>query len=77
MKVAICQSCGSIAQKQGNIILNGSDNLFSCPVCKGIWQEISQDSLPVQLEIISKKRFATLQKETKESIATTKEQAEA
>lgn len=76
MKIAICQSCGSIADKQSDVILNGSDNLFSCPVCKGSWQEISGDSLPIQFEIVSKKRFAELQKETKEAIQTAKEQSE-
>ena len=76
VKVAICQSCGSIAEKQSDVVLNGQDDLYSCPVCKGEWKPISKDSLPVQFEVVIKKRFAELQKETKENIATAKKQTE-
>ena len=62
MKVAVCQSCGSIADKQSDVVLNGQDDLYSCPVCKGEWKPISKDSLPVQFEVVIKKRFADLRK---------------
>lgn len=76
MKVAICQGCGSIADKQSDVVLNGSDNLFSCPVCKGSWQEASNDSLPIQFETITKKQLAELKQKTKENIQLAKEQIE-
>jgi hypothetical protein len=76
MKVAICQSCGSIADAQSDVVLNGSNSLFSCPICKGSWQEVSEDSLPVQFEKLGKKCFVELQRKTKEEIQTVKEQKE-
>jgi len=77
MKLAICQSCGSIADKQSDVVLNGSEQLFSCPICKGSWQEASRDSLPIQLETISKEQQVTLRGETQKNKEETGKLAEA
>ena len=53
-KEVICQSCGSKADKQSDFIMNGRDDLFSCPVCKNRWMEVSEDSLPLQIEKVKK-----------------------
>jgi Zn finger protein HypA/HybF involved in hydrogenase expression len=52
--VAICQSCGAVADRQSDQILNGSDDMYSCPNCKQQYQKVSFDSLPIQLEKVKK-----------------------
>lgn len=36
----ICQSCGAVAQKQSNEMMNGSEDMYSCPTCKQAWQPL-------------------------------------
>ena len=54
---AICQSCGSVADKQSDFIMNGRDDLFSCPICRNRWMEVSEDSLPLQIEKAKTKTY--------------------
>jgi len=49
MKV-VCQACGSECVKQSDEIMNGRDDIYSCPVCRGCWQEVDENSLPCQIE---------------------------
>ena len=52
MKI-ICQGCGTEAKPQNDLVLDGSDDMYSCPICKERYihiSEITECSLPLALE---------------------------
>jgi len=53
-KKIICQSCGAEAIPQSDVVLNGSDNMWSCPNCKERWvseEDLTENSLPLAYEL--------------------------
>lgn len=72
IEVVICQSCGAMADEQSDVVLNGKDGLYSCPVCKQGWMEVSENSLPLQIEKHTEKEILVLRKKTKALVAEAK-----
>ena len=73
MKVVVCQGCGSIADRQSDRIMNGSDRLFACRLCGGSWEPASEDSSSFRVETMSKSKYAKLLRKTQQSLQENRE----